>query len=169
VLLYTAAGKRLAQLFRMQYRRIHKYTPFLILNPDLQTVPKSSIIESLQIGVIKMKSRSKSRRKTPWDKAASLTETQEFLKVQYTMKYDQRHPDADESEIQMINSYMPKYCPYCGSEKFIKKGWIQSAYKGTNASVEKSSNRQQGRYLSPEKYLLASGLNTVSISFAMSV
>lgn len=69
-----------------------------------------------------MKSRSKSRRKTPWDKAASLTETQEFLKVQYTMKYDQRHPDADESEIQMINSYMPKYCPYCGSEKFTKKG-----------------------------------------------
>ena len=23
---------------------------------------------------------------------------------------------------QMINSYMPKYCPYCGSEKFTKKG-----------------------------------------------
>ena len=69
-----------------------------------------------------MKSRSKSRRKTPWDKAASLTETQEFLKVQYTMKYDQRHPDADETEIQMINSYMPKCCPYCGSEKFTKKG-----------------------------------------------
>lgn len=88
----------------------------------MQTVPKNSIIESLQIGVIKMKNRSKSRRKTPWDKAASLTETQEFLKVQYTMKYDQRHPDADESEIQMINSYMPKYCPYCGSEKFTKKG-----------------------------------------------
>ena len=41
--------------------------------------------------------------------------------MQYTMKYDQRHPDADESEIQMINSYMPKYCPYCGSEKFTKK------------------------------------------------
>lgn len=64
----------------------------------MQTVPKNSIIESLQIGVIKMKNRSKSRRKTPWDKAASLTETQEFLKMQYTMKYDQRHPDADESE-----------------------------------------------------------------------
>ena len=113
-----------------------------------------------------MKSRSKSRRKTPWDKAASLTETQEFLKVQYTMKYDQRHPEADESEIQMINSYMPKYCPYCGSEKYIKKGLDTI---GIQASVEKSSNRQQGRYLSPEKYLLASGLNTVSISFAMSV
>lgn len=69
-----------------------------------------------------MKSRSKSRRKTPWDKAVSLTETQEFLKVQYTMKYNQRHPDADESEIQMINSYIPKYCLYCGAEKFIKKG-----------------------------------------------
>lgn len=95
-----------------------------------------------------MKNRSKSRRKTPWDKAASLTETQEFLKVQYTMKYDQRHPDADESEIQMINSYMPKYCPYCGSEKFTKKGWMQSVYKGTNASVEKPSNRQQEQYLS---------------------
>lgn len=69
-----------------------------------------------------MKSRSKSRRKTPWDKASSVTETQEFLKVQYTMKYEQRHPDANESEIQMINSYMPRYCPYCGSEKFSKKG-----------------------------------------------
>ena len=69
-----------------------------------------------------MKSRSKSRRKTPWDKAVSLTETQEFLKVQYTMKCDQRHPGADESEIQMINSYMPKCCPHFGSEKFAKKG-----------------------------------------------
>jgi len=47
----------------------------------------------------------------------SLTETQEFLKVQYTMKYDQRHPEADGSENQMINSYIRKYCPYCGSEK----------------------------------------------------
>lgn len=29
-----------------------------------------------------------------------------------------------------------------------RKGWMQSVYKGTNASVEKPSNRQQERYLS---------------------
>ena len=70
-----------------------------------------------------MKNRSRSRRKTPWDNIKELTLTQGFLKVQYTMRYDQRHPQAaDESEIRMINSYVPQQCPYCASEHFSKKG-----------------------------------------------
>ena len=70
-----------------------------------------------------MESRSKSRRKTPWDTLSELTNTQEFLKVQYAKRYEQRHPQiADESEIKMINSYVPKCCPYCKSVQFSKKG-----------------------------------------------
>lgn len=70
-----------------------------------------------------MSNRSRSRRKTPWDSIESLTETQEFLKVKYTMIYEQHHPhEADDYEIKMINSYIPKLCPYCSSRFFTKKG-----------------------------------------------
>lgn len=70
-----------------------------------------------------MSNRSKSRRKTPWDNNESLTKTQKFLKVKYKMIYEQHHPhEADGYEIDMINSYVPKQCPYCNSQSFIKKG-----------------------------------------------
>jgi len=42
---------------------------------------------------------------------------------QYSMRYEQHHPqNAENIEIKMINSYVPKNCPYCGSEDFMKKG-----------------------------------------------
>lgn len=70
-----------------------------------------------------MSNRSKSRRKAPRDNQKELTLTQEFLKVQYMMKYEQRHPQiADNSEIRMINSYVQERCTYCGSKSFAKKG-----------------------------------------------
>lgn len=70
-----------------------------------------------------MSNRSRSRRKTPWDSINGLTETQQFLKVKYTMIYEQHHPhEADEYKINMINSYVPKLCPYCASYLFTKKG-----------------------------------------------
>lgn len=39
------------------------------------------------------------------------------------MIYEQHHPhEADDYEIKMINSYIPKLCPYCSSRFFTKKG-----------------------------------------------
>ncbi len=72
-----------------------------------------------------MSNRNKSRRKTPCDSVDELTQTQEFIKVKYTMVYDQHHPhEADEYEINMINSFVPKKCPYCSAQSFTKKGHI---------------------------------------------
>lgn len=70
-----------------------------------------------------MSSRSKSRKKTPWDDQDDLTETQRFLRMHYVARYEQRHPNLkDSDETDMINSYVPRVCPYCGSEDFIRKG-----------------------------------------------
>ena len=69
-----------------------------------------------------MSSRSKSRKKTPWDDQDDLTETQRFLRMHYVARYEQRHPNLkDSDETDMINSYVPRVCPYCGSEDFIRK------------------------------------------------
>lgn len=69
------------------------------------------------------KSHGKSRRKTPWDKTAELTATQEFLRAHYLEHYASRHPKLSETgEANMINSFVPAQCPYCASEKFVKRG-----------------------------------------------
>ncbi len=71
-----------------------------------------------------MSNRNKSRRKTPWDKKTELTATQEYLKMHYVARYEERHPRlADAGEAAMINSYVPSRCPYCSSDKFIQKGY----------------------------------------------
>jgi transposase-like protein len=69
------------------------------------------------------KGYSKSRRKTPWDEDTELTPTQEFLRTQYEEHYQARHPKLIETgEAAMVNSFVPPKCPYCGSERFIKRG-----------------------------------------------
>lgn len=69
------------------------------------------------------KSVSKSRRKTPWDGEVELTPTQRFLRTHYKEHYVARHPQLSETgEAEMINSFTPTCCPYCGSEKFIRRG-----------------------------------------------
>lgn len=66
---------------------------------------------------------SKSRRKTPWDEDTELTTTQEFLRTHYQEHYQARHPKLIETgEANMVNSFVPSNCPYCGSERFIKRG-----------------------------------------------
>ena len=67
--------------------------------------------------------RNKSRRKTPWDKASGLTPTQEFISKQYEEHYMQRHPKLEDTgEVELINSFKPIKCPYCGCERFQKYG-----------------------------------------------
>ena len=69
------------------------------------------------------KSHGKSRRKTPWDGADDLTATQEFLRTHYQEHYVVRHPRLSETgEIELINSFIPERCPYCGSQKFKRRG-----------------------------------------------
>ena len=66
----------------------------------------------------------KSRSKTPWDGASELTATQMFLKKQYKMRYADRHLKvSDSGESEMINSFSPAKCPFCGSTKFSKRGF----------------------------------------------
>jgi len=67
--------------------------------------------------------RDKSRRVTPWDEGDSLTATQQFLKRHYDEYYEERHcPVGESGEAEMVNSYPPTKCPYCGSLKFKKSG-----------------------------------------------
>ena len=76
--------------------------------------------------MIKFKDR-KSRRKTPWSDKSDLTPTQSFLKGYYDMHYADRHRNVSESgEADMINSYIPAKCPFCGSLKFKKSGHSKS-------------------------------------------
>lgn len=69
------------------------------------------------------KRNRKSRRKTPWDGETELTSTQKFLRTHYEEHYKARHLKLSETgEAEMINSFEPTHCPYCGSEEFIKRG-----------------------------------------------
>lgn len=69
------------------------------------------------------KSHGKSRRKTPWEGETELTPTQEFLRTHYKEHYEARHPKLRETgEAAMVNSFAPARCPYCGSDKFNKRG-----------------------------------------------
>ena len=69
----------------------------------------------------------KSRRTTPWDGDDNLTPTQAFFKQVYDARYEERHRlVADSGEADMINSYTPTKCPFCGSVRFKKKGYTNS-------------------------------------------
>jgi transposase-like protein len=72
---------------------------------------------------LKNGSSNESRRKTPWDKEEQRTPMQEFLYQQYNAHYDDCHPILSESgETELINSYVPKKCPYCGIEAIKMNG-----------------------------------------------
>lgn len=71
--------------------------------------------------------RAKSRRKTPWEGTEKLTATQMFLKERYITNYESRHQKvADSCEADMINSYTPSKCPFCGAINFKKNGHTRS-------------------------------------------
>lgn len=65
----------------------------------------------------------KSRQITPWEGENDLTSTQMFLKQHYEAHYAERHRGVgDDGEADMINSYIPAKCPFCGAVKFNKSG-----------------------------------------------
>ena len=68
--------------------------------------------------------RTLSRKRTPWDEVENRTETQEYLRMHYLTRYEQRHPKRGElDEAVMVNSYVPSRCPFCESTTIIKKGF----------------------------------------------
>lgn len=67
--------------------------------------------------------KSKLRRITPWDEIECPTSVQRFIQMHYQTRYEERHQALDETgEAEMINSFEPKHCPFCGSKTFIKYG-----------------------------------------------
>ena len=85
-----------------------------------------------------MKNRSKSRKRTPWDNQSKITPTQEYLQMHYVARYEERHPKlADAGEAEMINSYRPSKCPYCGTDKFVSKGYDAIGIKRYKCSCGK--------------------------------
>jgi transposase-like protein len=52
-----------------------------------------------------------------------MTPSQSFISDHYIEHYDQRHPALSSTgEVELINTYVPKRCPFCGCEKFIRYG-----------------------------------------------
>jgi transposase-like protein len=69
----------------------------------------------------------KSRKRTPWDGEEELTATQGFLKRYYETHYAERHCIVSESgEAEMVNSYVPAKCPFCGDERIKRSGYTRS-------------------------------------------
>ena len=78
-----------------------------------------------------MNSRPKfdSRKATPWDGKEELTPMEAFLKQHHHAHYEERHRNvADSGESEMVNSFKPAKCPYCGREPsfFKKNGYTAS-------------------------------------------
>jgi transposase-like protein len=76
----------------------------------------------------KPESLRKSRKATPWDYDTNLTTpTQAFLKQHYENHYADHHRKIiDSDEANMINSYIPVKCPFCGSVQFKKCGYTNN-------------------------------------------
>ncbi len=67
--------------------------------------------------------RYKSRRITPWDGESDITPSQGFISRHYKEHYMQRHPRLEDTgEVDLINSYVPTKCPFCGMISFQKYG-----------------------------------------------
>jgi len=62
-----------------------------------------------------------------------------FLKEYYDAHYAARHRNVSESgEAELVNSYPPVKCPYCGSEKFCKRGFSDSGVQRYLCSCKKT-------------------------------
>lgn len=82
--------------------------------------------------------RSKSRRVTPWDEAAHPTPVQRFIKMHHQTRYEERHQPLDETvEADMINSFEPSQCPFCGSSDFVKNGFDDNGIRRYKCSCGK--------------------------------
>lgn len=99
-----------------------------------------------------MQSRHKSRRRTPWDRCTELSPVQEFLKMHYLARYEERHPTISESEeATMINFYVPDKCPFCGSQRFLKIGFDANGIRRYKCSCGKKFKPTTGTIFDSRK------------------
>ncbi len=64
-----------------------------------------------------------SRKKTPWDNATELTNSQKFIKEKYQHNYNDKHPKLVETgEQELINNIKVEKCIYCKSINIRKYG-----------------------------------------------
>lgn len=65
-----------------------------------------------------------SRRRTPWDLLPVRTQSEDFIRNDVVSHYNERHPDLyGKEELELINSYVPASCRFCGSAHFKKNGF----------------------------------------------
>lgn len=71
-----------------------------------------------------MKNRiDSSRQKTPWDNNDNINELEKFIRDKYKREYITKHPKLSETdESNIINSFLPTGCKYCGTKNIVKKG-----------------------------------------------
>jgi len=68
-----------------------------------------------------------------------LTPTQVFLKENYDERYNAHHRNVGESgEAEMVNSYIPAKCPFCGSELFKRNGYTDSGVQRYKCACNKT-------------------------------
>lgn len=64
------------------------------------------------------------RRRTPWDLLPVRTQSEDFIRNDVVSHYNERHPDLyGKEELELISSYVPDSCRFCGSAHFKKNGF----------------------------------------------
>jgi hypothetical protein len=62
-----------------------------------------------------------------------------FLKENYDERYNAHHRNVGESgEAEMVNSYIPTKCPFCGSEQFKRNGYTDSGVQRYKCACSKT-------------------------------
>lgn len=72
---------------------------------------------------MKTKYKTTSRTKTPWDNKEELSPTETLIRDVYVAHFYEKHKlIKDTKEADLLNSYEPDCCPYCGSIAYKKDG-----------------------------------------------
>ena len=72
--------------------------------------------------------------------------------MHYVARYEERHPSlADAKEAAMVNSYEPKQCPYCKSEKIVKIGYDANGIRRYKCSCGKKFRSTTGTIFDSRK------------------
>lgn len=76
----------------------------------------------------KIKSRSDSRRNTPWDFSKTTSSVQKYIDYEHRLDYAYKHSTIydREREVELINSFVPTECPHCQSSDICRKGKLKS-------------------------------------------
>lgn len=78
---------------------------------------------------MKNKIKHQSRTATVWDLLPQdeITPLQSFLLENYKSAFSKKHPRiSDTDEVELLNSYSPRLCPFCSSLLFIKDGFTRN-------------------------------------------